>query len=119
MGELARLQGDYTTARSRYIEAFAIAREVDERKVIAYLIEESATLSLALEKVKQAVALFGAAEDLRKVSHRAPSPVEQAEIDHKITAARTKLDDETFAAAWKQGKRMTIEQAIAYALEES
>jgi len=33
-------------------------------------------------------------------------------------AARAALGEEAFAAAWAEGRAMTLEQAIAYALEE-
>jgi len=34
-------------------------------------------------------------------------------------AARPQLADASFAAAWAEGQAMTLEQAIAYALERS
>jgi hypothetical protein len=38
---------------------------------------------------------------------------------YRITATiRAQLGDETFQAAWAEGRKMTLEQAAAYALEE-
>ena len=34
-----------------------------------------------------------------------------------IAVARAGLDGESFAVAWEQGRAMTMEQAIVYALE--
>ncbi len=36
-----------------------------------------------------------------------------------MAAARAQLGEEGFAAAWKAGAALTLEQAIAYALDES
>ncbi|HJZ45519.1 MAG TPA: hypothetical protein VKE41_00065 [Roseiflexaceae bacterium] len=45
------------------------------------------------------------------------SPVDQVCDDRDIATTRAQLDDATFAAAWAEGRAMTLEQAIAYALE--
>ena len=45
-------------------------------------------------------------------------PLDRAEYDCAIAAACIQLDDATFAAAWAAGRAMTLEQAIAYALDE-
>jgi hypothetical protein len=41
---------------------------------------------------------------------------DQAEFDHWLATAHTRLDDAEFAAAWAEGRAMTLEQAIEYAL---
>ena len=35
-----------------------------------------------------------------------------------MAAARAKIDEAAWNAAWAEGRAMTLEQAIAYALEE-
>jgi len=35
-----------------------------------------------------------------------------------VAAARSQLDEAAFATAWAAGQALTLEQAIAYALEE-
>jgi lactam utilization protein B len=45
--------------------------------------------------------------------------VHQRELERDMTAARAQLDEATWAAAWAAGQAMTLEQAIAYALEEN
>jgi hypothetical protein len=36
-----------------------------------------------------------------------------------MAAARAALGEEAFAAAWAEGQAMTLEEAVAYALENS
>ena len=39
--------------------------------------------------------------------------------ERSLTAVRSHLHEATFVAAWAEGQAMTLEQAIAYALEET
>ena len=45
-------------------------------------------------------------------------PHRRAIIDAGLSCARSTLGDEAFAAAWAEGRAMTLEQAVAYALDE-
>jgi hypothetical protein len=47
------------------------------------------------------------------------SAAERDEHDRAVATARAELGEEAFAAAWEEGKKMTMEQAVEYALEES
>ena len=46
-------------------------------------------------------------------------PLERADYDQAIAAARAGLDEEAFAAAFAEGQAMTVQQAVAYALQEN
>jgi hypothetical protein len=43
---------------------------------------------------------------------------DQEKYDHVVAAARSQLDEATFAVAWAEGRAMPLEQAIAYALTQ-
>ena len=62
--------------------------------------------------------MFGAAETLVASIRLEISPAERAHYDQAIAAARAALGKEGFNAAWAEGRGLTMEQAIAYALEE-
>ncbi len=94
-----------------------MARETNDLRSIATLLGESAALSATQQRPKQAATLFGAAEALRETIHVVPLPVERIEIEHNIAAARTQLDEATFATAWAEGRTMLAEQAVTYALQ--
>ena len=118
LGELARLQDNYETAYSSLIESLTLAGEVDDRETVVCCFEEFAALGATQEQAKRAAILFGAAEALREDIHVVLLPIEKIEVDKNIAVARTQLDETTFNAAWAEGRAMTMEQAIAYALEE-
>jgi len=46
-------------------------------------------------------------------------PIHRVEYDRTVAAIQTQLNEAAFAAAWAEGRAMTLEQAIAYALSES
>ncbi len=46
-------------------------------------------------------------------------PVDRAEYDRNVTGARSQIGAGQFDAALVEGQAMTLEQAIAYALEET
>jgi hypothetical protein len=72
-------------------------------------------------KPEGAAQLFGAMESLLESisTVRATDSTDQREYDHYAAAVRAQLDEETFVNAWQLGRVMTLEQAIAYALEEA
>jgi hypothetical protein len=61
--------------------------------------------------------LFGAAEALREAVDEPLPPAYRAGYERDLAAARLELDEEAFAAAWAAGRAMTIEEAIAEALD--
>ena len=119
LGELARLQNNYTEARSFCVEGLVKANEINDRENIAHLFEESAALGAAQGQAKRSATLFGAAEALRAAIQVVLFPVERVEVEKNITAARAQLSEDEFKQAWAEGKAMTMEEAIKFALEES
>jgi hypothetical protein len=46
------------------------------------------------------------------------APAEHADCERHLAAARAKMGEEAFAAAWAAGLTMTLEEAMCVALEE-
>jgi hypothetical protein len=76
-----------------------------------------ARVTAARRQPQRAARLFRAAEELREASGHPLPPVMRAEYERNVAAARAQLGEEAFAAAWAAGRAMTVEQAIAYALD--
>jgi hypothetical protein len=62
--------------------------------------------------------LLGTAQALREAIRRPMAPPDRPLVDRAVAAARRSLGEEAVAAAWAEGRAMTLEQAVAYALEE-
>jgi non-specific serine/threonine protein kinase len=68
--------------------------------------------------VRKAARLWGAAEVLREASDFSQPPDDKRVLEPFLEAARSRLDEAAFQAAWEEGRAMTEEQAIGYALSE-
>jgi non-specific serine/threonine protein kinase len=66
----------------------------------------------------RAARLLGAADVQQRASGMVPLNIARAVHDETIAAARSGLGEDAYAAAWAEGRAMTLEQAVAYALEE-
>jgi hypothetical protein len=63
--------------------------------------------------------LLGAAEALRAAAGAPVRRRNQALYDLTTAAARGLLEEEAFGAAWRAGRAMSLEEAVAYALSEN
>jgi hypothetical protein len=75
-----------------------------------------AGVSSARGQYNRSAQLFGAAEALREVLGHRPTPQVQADYDRRLASTRSGLGEAAFGAAWAEGRAMTLEQAIEYAL---
>ncbi len=73
-------------------------------------------MSCALGHWEGAARLSGAAEALREALGTPVPPVNRAEYERNVRAMRAQIDEKAFAAAWAEGRAMTLQQATAYAL---
>ena len=119
IGAVREEQGYFQEARSLYREGLLICRK------LGYKLE----LSLALEYLggltsveggdhQRATRLLGAAEALRESILAPIQPLEQNRHDDLVALLRTYLDESTFTTAWAEGRLMTLEQAMEYALSD-
>jgi len=120
LGIVAGAQGDYAAARTFQGESLTLTWELGDRLGIARSLERFATMADTMGTPRNSPSLWGAAELLREEIGAPLTPNERTENDAQIAAARAALDDDVaFDAAWKEGRSMTMEKAIAYALMRS
>jgi len=98
------------------LENLALARKSDDRLVIAHGLFSLAASAWSLGQLERAVRLYAAA--LADSAGFPPSlPLERTDFDHTLTGTLIQLDETAFQEAWAEGSAMTVEQAVAYALE--
>jgi len=117
LGYVASQEGDYAAARSFFEESFTIWREVPDPWSIAWGLEGLAEVARVQGQVEQAAQLFGAAEALLEAIGVRLDAFDRADYERNVATVRTQLGELAFAQAWAEGRAMTVEQAIAYALE--
>jgi predicted ATPase/DNA-binding CsgD family transcriptional regulator len=113
LGKVLAAQGDYEAARTLYEESLAISGESGEKWVIAASLVGLGEVVAAQQKLAWAAQLWGAADAVRDAIGLPIVPVELADYERSLSAARVHLGERAFAAAWAQGRAMTPEQAVA------
>jgi predicted ATPase/class 3 adenylate cyclase/DNA-binding CsgD family transcriptional regulator len=108
LGIVNFVQGDYTAARALYEESMAFPFGVHP-----WSLEELASVVVAQGEPTWAAQLWGAAEALRESLGTPMPPVMRADYERSVAAARAQLGEQAFAAAWAEGRKMTLEQALA------
>jgi predicted ATPase/class 3 adenylate cyclase/DNA-binding CsgD family transcriptional regulator len=106
-------QEHYPAAHSLIEESLSLAREVDAKWNIPFCLEALAEVVAAQGEGIWTTRLLGASEFLRE-SYRSPlPPAYRAGYERVVAAARAHLGEQTFAAAWAEGRTMTPEQVLA------
>ncbi len=113
LGKVVAVQGDYAAARTLYEESLTISGELGEKWVIPVRLVGLGEVVAAQRQLAWAAQLWGAADALRDAVGIPIPPVELADYERSLSAARVHLGERAFAAAWAQGRSMTPQQALA------
>jgi predicted ATPase len=116
LGYVAMHLGKLDEAQARQAESLRLFDEVGDKDGLAECLERFAMLANANANFRRAAQLFGAASVLRKETGTVFALPERAEYDSELPATRAQLDTATFDAAWDEGRALSMEQAIDYAL---
>ena len=119
LGHLARHTGRLAEAKTIYRETIRRWKDLGNRGAIANQLECYAFIAILEAQPPRAAQLLGAAQALRGQAQAAMSDSERVEYDQSVGQLRTMLPEAEFNVLWAEGKSMTIEQAIEYALEKS
>jgi predicted ATPase len=116
----AQAQGDYARATALYDEGLMLSDELGDRAGAAYCLEGLAGVAGARGEPERAARLLGAAEALLETvgMPRYPYVPDRASHQRVVAAARARLSEPAFATVWAEGRAMTLDQAIAYALSD-
>jgi len=120
LARVAVVQGDHATARTLYEQSLNVVREIGYHVWVAPCLEGLAIVVAAQESegaslagTLWAVRLWGAAQTLRETIGAPMPPVNRADYELAVAAARVRLGQEAFAAAWAGGRTVMPEQALA------
>lgn len=118
LGYVALRADDLERARTTFHAAQQRFQQAGMSSGVVYALEGCASLAVREGMLERALKLFAWAEAMRNMSSDLRPPVEQATVDHDVTAIRAQLDDMVFEATWIQGRTLSVEQAIALALDD-
>lgn len=118
MGALSALgQKEYGRARTYCEEGMALAREPELRHGVVFILHAAAALAGAMGEDACSARLWGVAEGIGEAIGVALVSVEARHYGPYIAASRARLGDEVFDAAFSEGKGMSVEDAVEYAVE--
>jgi tetratricopeptide (TPR) repeat protein len=119
LGLVAFERGDYARAVALLEEGLALARDIGAKHRVTECLEGLATVAGALDQPERAARLFGTADALRAALGAPLPPRERARREQAVAALRDALGEAAFAAAWAEGRALSLEDAVALALEDS
>jgi predicted ATPase/DNA-binding SARP family transcriptional activator len=116
-GHALQRLGAYRQAALQFQESLALFLEIGDRSGVAACLVGLAGTAGGEGKHEPAVRLFAAGEALFAAASARLDPIDRIEYDRNLAAVRARLDAATFAAAWAAGRTLTMEQAVAYAVQ--
>lgn len=119
LGNAIRAQGEFAQAFLIYRESLQISQELGDRGAIAYLLEDIGGLAAVQTRYERAVRLVSAAENLRSEIGAPLAPNEQEKLLEMLAPAREALAPEAYAAAEEAGRNLSLDAAIAEALQHN
>jgi len=118
LGETALGLGRLDEATSWLAQGLALSQALSDQACIAWCLAGLGSAVALDEAPERAARLWGAAEQLRQSIGCRPAPAARATYERAMAAARAQLGEEGFAAAWEAGGALTLEQAIAEAVDD-
>ena len=117
LGHIARLTGEIVQAQKTYQETITRFQDLGNRAAVAHQLECFAFIATVEKEPQRAAKLFGAAEALRERLDSQMTDYERVEYDQSVAQMRAMLPAPEFNALWAEGRSMTMEQAIQFALD--
>jgi hypothetical protein len=117
LADVAEARGDHEAARALNEQGLALWRELGDRWGLAYVLEGFAALAIGQSQHERGVCLLAAARRLRRAIGMPGAPARQAKLQRLLEAAREGLDEAVYREANARGEALSLEAAIAAALE--
>ncbi len=118
LAHVLRRDGRLDEAEAEYRQTIHGWQRSGNRGAVAHQLESFAFLALARGATERATRLFGAADALRGVAGAHMTALEREVYDAEILGLRGALNEATFSEAWAEGRGMTSEEAVAFALSK-
>ena len=119
LAHLERRTGNYETALEYYRETIVAFRDMGQTGAVSHQLECCGFIAIAQNQNKRALQLFAAANALREKAGTPMRPDEQTYFDEQLHGLRAKMDMTQYNSIWSEGRVMTMEQAIEFALEDN
>jgi predicted ATPase len=117
LASVACLQRDYQSATSFALEALKISEEFGDKIVTGTALGVFAAVAVAAGETEKAARLWGAAQVIFDAADYKLDRVDQAFVDRYVGEARAAMADGAYETAFREGRAMRLEHAVALARE--
>jgi non-specific serine/threonine protein kinase len=120
MGIFAMARGEHDRAAELYRESISLRRDIRDLTGIGWSVESLSWVEAALGHAAPAATLLGVADRIWEIMARPLSTYQHMYPYHEEAerVARSQLGDAGFDAAFERGRRMSVDEAIAFSLNE-
>jgi predicted ATPase/ribosome-binding protein aMBF1 (putative translation factor) len=119
LAAIAFKRGDAAGATSHLIESLSYFRRLGDRMGIAWCLAGFAGVAALNEDPERAALLWGAGEELRQKIGCRIAPASRMNREQIVARLHEQLGEARFEAEQMKGRKMTLEQAIDYALADA
>jgi len=112
-------QGQPEQAAVASCEGLVLSQELADQRSMTWCLTGLANAAAARNQLQRAARLWGAVDAIsQSIGSPVPSTV-RASQDIHLPAVRQAMGDERFGAAWAEGRKMTPDEVVAYALQNA
>jgi hypothetical protein len=116
LAHMDRYEGKLQQAEETYRQTIVFWQKIGHRAAVAHQLECFAFLAKAHEEPERALRLLGAAEILRERINIHMNPPEREEYKREVADLHAMLADDEFRKLWAEGRSMSMDEAVAFAL---
>ena len=117
LGHVALRAGDLAEAHTIFAETTENFQKDGNTIGVVFALEGVAGLAVAVGKPERAAHLIGWTDAHRERITNPRPFLEQSNVDQIIAACITKMGEAAFSDAYAEGKKMSLDKAVVYALE--
>jgi predicted ATPase/DNA-binding SARP family transcriptional activator/DNA-binding CsgD family transcriptional regulator len=118
LGTLAVEQDEPARAQALLLDALQVLRQLGDNDGVAECLDSLAAAAGKRYEGNRAARLLGAAEAARETLGTTIHPVERNMYEGFVNLSRCDLDEDAWSVAWAEGRAMSLEEAIEYAMSE-
>ncbi len=115
---ILRQHGELDEPLATYRDLLPKWKDLGHRSAVAHELECIAFILVRKEEPERAANLLGAAAALREAIDSVMTMMEKEEYEKELTALRELLGEAEFNKRWDQGRKMSIDEAIEFAVLE-
>jgi len=117
LGSLLLVLGELERSGALLIESLSILAEM-KSGIADWPLTDLGVLACARGRPVQATRLLAGADALRRPTGRGINQVMRRAYDETVALLRGQMGEAAFAAEWREGQRLTLQEAVALAMSD-